>query len=151
MHLVETPLQRLEHSMHMPVAFLIIPIFALANAGIQINLDGIGDTLTHPVTLGVIIGLMLGKIIGIAGFCWLALKLGFGALPEGTSFKQIIGVSILGGIGFTMSIFIAELAFAGRPEQLLMAKMGILIASLLAGIIGYLWLRSVSQPKTQTV
>ena len=143
-HLVETPLQRLEHSMHMPVAFLIIPIFALANAGIPINLDGINETLSDPVTLGVIAGLMLGKILGIAGFSWLALRLGFGSLPAGTNFKQIVGVSILGGIGFTMSIFIAELAFKGYPEQLLMAKMGILIASLLAGIIGYLWLKAVS-------
>ena len=143
-HLVETPLQRLEHSMHMPVAFLIIPIFALANAGIPINLSGIGETMSHPITLGVIVGLMLGKIVGIAGFSWLALRMGFGSLPAGTNFKQIIGVGMLGGIGFTMSIFIAELAFKGFPEQLLMAKMGILIASLLAGVIGYFWLKAVS-------
>jgi NhaA family Na+:H+ antiporter len=149
-HLVETPLQRLEHSMHMPVAFVIIPIFALANAGIPIELQGFGDILAHPVTLGVIVGLMLGKIIGIAGFSWLALKIGLGSLPAGTNFQQIVGVGILGGIGFTMSIFIAELAFKAHPEQLLMAKTGILIASLLAGIIGYLWLKAVSAPSTQT-
>lgn len=146
-HLVETPLQRLEHSMHIPVAFLIIPIFALANAGIPINLDGFGSLLSHPVTLGVMVGLILGKVLGIAGFCWIALKLGFGSLPQGTTFSQIIGVGFLGGIGFTMSIFIAELAFIGQPEQLLMAKTGILVASLSAGIIGYLWLKKVSQPQ----
>jgi len=145
-HLVETPLQRLEHSMHMPVAFLIIPVFALANAGIPVDLAAIGATLAHPVTLGVIVGLMLGKIVGIAGFSWLALKSGFGNLPAGTHFKQIIGVGILGGVGFTMSIFIAELAFGRQAELLLMAKTGVLIASVLAGVGGFFWLRAVSKP-----
>jgi len=145
-HLVETPLQRLEHSMHVWVAFLIIPIFALANAGIPIDWSKIGESLTHSVTIGVIAGLLLGKIIGIAGFSWVAIKFGWGSLPAGTSFAQIVGVSILGGIGFTMSIFIAELAFAGQTEVLLLAKIGILFASILAGVIGYLWLLKVSKP-----
>jgi NhaA family Na+:H+ antiporter len=137
---VETPLQRLEHSMHMPVAFLVIPVFAFINAGIPIDFGTMGNTLAHPVTLGVILGLVLGKLIGIAGLCWVALKLGIGQLPAGTHFRHIVGVSLLGGIGFTMSIFIAELGFTDQPESLLMAKTGILIASLLAGISGYVWL-----------
>ncbi|MDH5379194.1 MAG: Na+/H+ antiporter NhaA [Gammaproteobacteria bacterium] len=143
-HLVETPLQRLEHSMHMPVAFIIIPIFALANAGIPIDFSKLGDTLTHPVALGVIVALILGKLIGIAGFSFLAIKLKIGSLPAGTNFKQIVGVALLGGIGFTMSIFIAELAFAGQAELLLMAKTGVLIASLISGLAGYFWLLRTS-------
>jgi len=144
-HLVETPLQRLEHSMHVWVAFLIIPIFALANAGIPLDFSKIGESLTHPVTLGVIVGLIFGKILGIAGFSWVAVKLGWASLPEGINFKQIIGVSMLGGIGFTMSIFIAELAFVGQAETLLMAKTGILFASVAAGVLGYLWLLKSGQ------
>jgi len=139
-HMVETPLQRLEHSMHVWVAFLIIPIFALANAGIPIEFTKLDESLTHPVALGVIVGLMFGKLVGIAGFSWVAIKFGFGQLPEGTNFNQIIGVAFLGGIGFTMSIFIAELAFVGQAENLLMAKTGILFASIASGVIGYLWL-----------
>jgi len=144
-HKVESPLQRLEHSMHIPVAFFVIPVFAFINAGIPIDFAGMGDTLTHPVTLGVIMGLVLGKFIGITGACWLTLKLGFGRLPADTSFSQIAGVSLLAGIGFTMSIFIAELGFTGQPENLLMAKTGILVASLIAGVGGYIWLLLVSK------
>jgi len=139
-HKVETPLQRLEHGLHMPVAFLVIPIFALINAGIPIDFAGLGETLTHPVTLGVGLGLVLGKFIGIAGACWLALRMGLGELPTGTRFNQIAGVALLAGIGFTMAIFIAELGFEGQPELLLMAKTGVLVASLLAGIVGFFWL-----------
>jgi NhaA family Na+:H+ antiporter len=145
-HMVETPLQRLEHSMHLPVAFIIIPIFALANAGIPIDFPNLGNTVTHPVTLGVMAALVLGKVLGIAGCYWIAIKAGIGSLPAGTTFSQIIGVGFLGGIGFTMSIFIAELGFAGNPEMLLMAKTGVLFASLCAGIIGYIWLLKVSKP-----
>lgn len=137
---VQTPLQRLDAIWHLPVAFLVIPIFALFNAGIPLELGQLGETLSHPVMLGVTFGLLFGKFIGITGACWIALKLGIGQLPSGTRFSQIAAVSVLGGIGFTMSIFISELAFAGNPENLLMAKTGVLAASLLAGIIGYLWL-----------
>jgi NhaA family Na+:H+ antiporter len=143
--LVETPLQRLEHSLHLPVAFLVIPVFAFFNAGIPLELDALAATFSHPVTMGVMLGLVLGKFIGIAGVSWLALKLGFGQLPAGTSMSQILGVALLGGIGFTMSIFIAELGFAGQPELLLMAKTGILAASLLAGVGGYVWLRMAAR------
>ncbi|MBF0250979.1 MAG: Na+/H+ antiporter NhaA [Alphaproteobacteria bacterium] len=138
-HSVESPLQRLEHSMHMPVAFIIIPLFALANAGIPLDLGALDRTLAHPVTLGVMAGLVGGKLAGIAGLTWLAVKLGLGKLPAGMTFRHLIGVGLVGGIGFTMSIFIAELGFAGSPEFLLMAKTGVLFASLIAGICGYLW------------
>ncbi|MDH5301412.1 MAG: Na+/H+ antiporter NhaA [Gammaproteobacteria bacterium] len=145
--LVTSPLQRMERSLHMPVAFLIIPIFALANAGIPISVDSMGEALTSPVSLGVMAGLVLGKLLGIAGATWLAIKLGIGVLPEGANFKHVIGVGLLGGVGFTMSIFIAELAFSNSPEHLLMAKTGILIGSIVAGVAGYLWLYKVGSPR----
>ncbi len=147
-HSVEAPLQRLEHIWHMPVAYLIIPVFALANAGIPLALDSLGDTFNHPVMLGVSLGLVLGKFIGITGASWLVLKLGVAELPKDTRFTQIAGVSLLAGIGFTMSIFVAQLGFAHNEELLLMAKTGILFASLLAGISGYIWLYLVSKPVT---
>jgi NhaA family Na+:H+ antiporter len=137
---VQTPLQRLEHGWHLPVAFLVIPVFALFNAGIPLHFGELGATLAHPVMLGVLLGLLLGKFIGISAACWLALRLGIGQLPSGTRFSQIAAVSVLGGIGFTMSIFIAELGFAQQPEFLLMAKTGVLLASLLAGLAGFIWL-----------
>ncbi len=137
---VETPLQRLEHAWHLPVAFLVIPIFALFNTGIPMEFGTLRETLSHPVTLGVGLGLIVGKFVGITGASWLALKLGVGQLPAGTRFSQIAGVSLLGGIGFTMAIFIAELGFAQQPDYLLMAKTGILTASLLAGLAGFVWL-----------
>jgi len=140
-HSVESPLQRLEHAMHMPVAFIIIPLFALANAGIPIDVSSLGQTLTHPVALGVMAGLILGKLIGVAGITWLAVKSGLGKLPEGMTGHHLIGVGFLAGIGFTMSIFIAELGFANNAEHLLMAKTGVLFASIIAGTCGYIWLR----------
>ncbi|NNJ91751.1 MAG: Na+/H+ antiporter NhaA [Gammaproteobacteria bacterium] len=139
-HSVESPLQRLEHNMHLPVAFIIIPLFALANAGIPIELSALPQTVSHPVALGVMFGLVVGKLLGIAGLTWLAIKLGLGKLPEGMNTKHLIGVGFIGGIGFTMSIFIAELGFAGQAENLLMAKTGVLFASLIAGMVGFLWL-----------
>lgn len=138
---VSTPLQRLEHAFHVPVALLVIPIFALANAGVVIEFDKLGELVGHPITLGVMLGLVIGKVVGIAGFSWFAIRLGLAVLPAGTSFRQLIGVGIIGGIGFTMSIFVTELAFAGMPEQLVMAKMGVLLASLVAGTTGYVWMR----------
>lgn len=139
-HQVEAPLQRLEHAWHMPVSYFVIPLFALFNAGIPLDPGDFSTTLLHPVTLGVSVGLVLGKVIGIAGSSWIALQLGIGRLPTDTRFNQIIGVALLGGIGFTMSIFVAELGFAGQPELLQMAKSGILLASVIAGVSGCLWL-----------
>ena len=143
----QTPLQRLEHSMHIPVAFGILPLFALANAGIPINFETLDLMLVQPVTLGVTAGLVLGKPLGIAGATWLALRQGWGTLPPGMTMAHVIGAGFLGGIGFTMSIFIAELGFKGQVDLLLMAKTGILFASLAAGIIGCLWLLIVPRNK----
>ena len=139
-YLAQAPAQVLEHTMHIPSSYVIIPIFALANAAIPIDWSAVGTTATNPVALGVVAGLVFGKLLGIAGFVWIAVKLGVSPLPKGLNFKHIIGVSLLGGIGFTMSIFIAELAFAHSAADLLMAKTGILAASLVAGVGGYLWL-----------
>lgn len=147
--LVDTPLQRLEHVYHLPVALLVIPIFALVNAGVPIAFDALGTALSHPVAMGVMIGLVLGKFIGIAGGCWLALRFNIGQLPEHTEFRHIIGASLLAGIGFTMSLFIAELAFAGHPEEILAAKLGILAASFMAGVLGYAWLLLTTRAKHQ--
>ncbi len=143
---VGVPLKRLERVWHSPVAYLIIPIFALANAGIPLQFGSVMETLAHPVMLGVSVGLILGKFIGIAGISWVVLKLGIAELPKDTRFTQIAGVSLLAGIGFTMSIFVAQLGFANNAELLLMAKTGVLGASLLAGIAGYIWLYLVSKP-----
>lgn len=138
---VSTPLQRLEHAFQIPVALLVIPIFALANAGVMIDFAEFGELVAHPVTLGVMLGLVFGKVVGIAGFAWLAVRVGLADLPSGTHFRHLVGVGLIGGIGFTMSIFITELAFAGMPEQLTMAKTGVLLASLVAGTAGYAWMR----------
>ncbi len=134
---VQTPLQRLESIWHLPVAFLVIPVFALFNAGIPLDLSTLKETFVHPVTLGAMFGLVFGKFIGIAGASWIALRLGVGQLPTGTRFSQVAAVSVLGGIGFTMSIFIAELAFKDHADYLLMAKTGVFAGSLLAGVIGF--------------
>ncbi|MBA1443771.1 MAG: Na+/H+ antiporter NhaA [Chromatiales bacterium] len=138
--LVQAPAQILERQMHLPSAYLVIPIFSLANAGIPIDWSSFGSIVTHPVSVGIAAGLVLGKLIGIAGFSWVAVRLGWTSLPHGLNFKHIIGVALMGGIGFTMSIFIAELGFAHHAEDLLMAKTGILFASALAGVSGFLWL-----------
>lgn len=139
-HMVEAPLQRLEHIWHAPVAFLIIPIFALANAGIPISIGSLGETVSHPIVLGVSAGLIFGKLIGISLASYIVIKLGIAQLPRDTQFIQIIGVSLLAGIGFTMSIFVAQLAFSDQAELLLMAKTGILGASFIAGVSGFLLL-----------
>jgi NhaA family Na+:H+ antiporter len=139
-NLVQAPAQILENKLHLSTSYLVIPIFALANAGVPIDFANIGDVLTHPVAMGIGLGLVFGKLIGIAGFTWVAVKLGVSELPKGLNMTHIIGVSFMGGIGFTMSIFIAELGFVNYPKELLMAKTGILFASLTAGIIGFTWL-----------
>ena len=140
-HLVQAPAQRAEHSLHLPVAYLVIPIFALANAGIPIDFAAIGQYLAHPVSLGVVAGLLVGKPAGIVGFTWLTLKLKWAELPADITMQQVFGVGLLGGIGFTMSIFIADLGFVDHPEDLLMAKTGILLASAVAGLTGFFWLK----------
>lgn len=144
-HRIQAPLNRLEHSLHLPVALLIIPLFALANAGIALNFSEMDSLLLQPVTLGVMFGLIMGKVIGIAGVSWIAIKLGLAKLPNGATMSQLFGVSFLGGIGFTMSIFIADLAWEPEDALLLGAKTGILIASLVAGLFGFIWLRYIAK------
>jgi NhaA family Na+:H+ antiporter len=142
---VSTPAARLEHDLHLPVALIIIPLFALANAGISIDFGSNSQTLLQPVSLGIIFGLIFGKVLGIFGVSWLAIKLKIAKLPQNSSMNQIFGVAFLGGIGFTMSIFVADLAFLGNPELIFQAKVGILAASLFAGFVGYFWLKMASK------
>jgi Na+:H+ antiporter, NhaA family len=142
---VETPAARLEHNLHLPVALIIIPIFALANAGIKIDFSSIGTTIIEPVSLGIILGLIFGKVIGIFGVSYVAVKLKIAQLPKDSSMSQVFGVAFLGGIGFTMSIFVADLAFINNPELIFQAKIGILCASLFSALFGYLWLRTISK------
>ncbi len=141
---VGTPAARLEHGLHLPVSLIVIPLFALANAGISIDFSSISQSIMQPISLGIILGLVAGKVLGIAGVSWLAIKLGIASLPQNTTMNQIFGVSFLGGIGFTMSIFVADLAFAGNNELIFQAKIGILAASLSAGILGFIWLRYIA-------
>ena len=145
---VGTPAARLEHSLHLPVALIIIPLFALANAGIAIEFSSIGSTILEPVSIGIIAGLIFGKVIGIFGLSWLAIKLNIAQLPKDSTMSQIFGVSFLGGIGFTMSIFVADLAFINSPELILQAKVGILCASLFAGLFGFFWLKYIAKKTT---
>lgn len=139
-HMIETPLQRLEHSLHIPVAYLIIALFALANAGVPIDIDRIPVLVSESITLGIMAGLVLGKLVGITGATLFAAKLGLAELPEGAKLGHIIGVGFLGGSGFTMSIFIAELGFEDQEEALILAKTGVLFSSVIAGVIGMAWL-----------
>lgn len=136
-----TPLRRWEHALDRPVSLLVMPVFALTNAGITVSRETLESVWHHPLTLGVIFGLVIGKGLGIPLFAWLSVRLKLGRLPESVSLNHIIGVGLLGGMGFTMSIFIARLGFAGMPDAMLAAQAGILAASLVAGCAGYLWLR----------
>ena len=137
-----SPSHRLEHALHKPVAFLILPIFALANTGIVITPDW-AQSLGSANSLGIMGGLVLGKPVGIVAFSLLAVLVGVCKLPEDLTWPQIIGAGMLGGIGFTMSIFITNLAFTGQAGFINASKLSILMASLVAGICGYVWLMLV--------
>jgi Na+:H+ antiporter, NhaA family len=135
---VQSPQQHLEHTLSPWVTFMVLPIFAFSNMGIDFsNLQW--EAAFSPVTIGIIFGLVPGKLIGIIMFSFLAVRFGIGRLPTGVSWRQLIGVSWLGGIGFTMSLFISNLAFAD-PANLEEAKIGILAASIISGAIGLIWL-----------
>ncbi|HYN89161.1 MAG TPA: Na+/H+ antiporter NhaA [Ardenticatenaceae bacterium] len=137
---VQAPLQKLEHALHVPVNFAIIPIFALANAGVPLSLEGVsGDS--SSVVLGIVLGLVLGKPLGILTASWLVTRLTPTTLPDGVSWSQMVGAGFLAGIGFTMSLFIASLGFGEGSPLLDTAKIAILIASLLAGCTGFVLLR----------
>ncbi|CAI8042161.1 Na(+)/H(+) antiporter NhaA [Geodia barretti] len=136
---VESPLQRLEHVLHPWVAFAIMPVFALSNAGVSLG-EGAAGALASPVTVGIIVGLVIGKPIGIILFAWIAVKTGIASLPRDISWVQIAGAALLGGVGFTMAIFVTGLAFTDEA-LVLQSKLAILIASLAAGALGYLLIR----------
>jgi NhaA family Na+:H+ antiporter len=143
---VEPPLQELEHALHPWVVFAIMPLFALANAGVLLGED-FTSTLLNPVSVGIVAGLLLGKQVGITLFAWLAVKGGMSEMPQGVTWLHIYGASWLAGIGFTMSLFISDLAFA-EGSLLDVAKLGILAASLIAGIAGWSIIRLTNAPNT---
>lgn len=146
-HGAHAPLRHLEHSLHPWVAFLVLPAFGFANAGV--SLAGVDlQSLMAPVTLGIAAGLFVGKQIGVFGFSWVAVKAGAGSLPSGTTWPQLYGAALLTGIGFTMSLFIGSLAFedagviiAGERAALEQVRLGVIAGSLLSGLAGYLVLR----------
>lgn len=138
-----TPLQKLEHALHPITAYFILPVFALANAGVRIE-GNIFDLLLNPIALGIIAGLVLGKVIGITLLSKLMVVLKLAVLPEGVTWRQIIGAGLMAGIGFTMSIFIADLAFDDE-EMIQVAKIGIFTASLISAISGLLLLGTGSK------
>lgn len=140
-----SPSHRLEHFLHKPVAFLILPIFALANTGILVGANWLQD-LSSTNSVGIITGLVAGKTLGVVLFCLAAVGIGICRLPADLRWPHVIGAGMLGGIGFTMSIFITNLAFTGNAEIVNASKMAILIASLSAGAIGYTWLRLAGKP-----
>lgn len=142
----ESPSHRLEHLLHKPVAFVILPIFALANTGIVIGADW-AQNLASANSSGIIGGLVLGKPLGITLLSFIAVALGICRLPLDLNWKHIFGAGLLGGIGFTMSIFITNLAFIGNTDAINSSKMAILLASLTAGTIGFLWLKLLGKPE----
>lgn len=152
---LDSPSYRLEHFLHKPVAFLILPVFALANTGIVIGGDWVND-LTSSNSLGIILGLVTGKPFGITLLAFIAVALGICRLPLDLNWKHVFGAGMLGGIGFTMSIFITNLAFVGGEPAYISStvnasKMAILLASLTAGTAGFIWLKLLGQPNVGDV
>ncbi len=140
------PLETLEARLKKPVNFMIMPIFALFNAGVPISTALAGGV--NQITTGVFFGLLLGKPIGITLFSWLSVRLGLAQLPRGATWSMMFGIGILGGIGFTMALFIANLAFKNNPALLETAKLGVLSASFCTAILGLLWLSAATKPKS---
>jgi len=140
----------LEHGLHPWSSYVIIPLFALANAGVPISADSVGDALRSPIAHGVMFGLVVGKLAGITSFTWLAVRLRLGTLPTEATWRGLVGVAALGGVGFTVSIFVSQLAFGadGRDTS---AKLGILTASLTAAVLGVLILRRGGRPTPTSV
>jgi NhaA family Na+:H+ antiporter len=127
-------LEQVERRLHVWTSFLVVPVFALANAGVNVGVDALRDAASSRITWGVVSGLVVGKIVGITAATGIGLRLGLGRLPEGVTLRQVVGVAAVAGIGFTVSLFVAELSFGGR--SLSEAKLGILGASLIAGVLG---------------
>ena len=140
----ESPSHKLEHFLHKPVAYLILPIFALANTGIVFD-PSWSDNLSTANSLGILAGLVIGKPLGIALVTFIVVMLGLCQLPQDMNWKHVLGAGLLAGIGFTMSIFITNLAYVGNSEMITASKIAILFASLTAGTLGFLWLRFFSK------
>lgn len=147
---VASPSHRLEHFLHRPVAFVILPIFALANTGIVIGGDW-AQELASSNSLGILAGLMVGKPLGITILSFVAVAVGICKLPLDLRWRHVFGAGLLGGIGFTMSIFITNLAFTGEPGVINASKMAILLASLSAGVLGFVWLKLFGKPVASDV
>ncbi|KAA0179398.1 Na+/H+ antiporter NhaA [Cupriavidus gilardii] len=145
-----SPSHRLEHVLHRPVAFVILPIFALANTGIVIGSDW-AQELASSNSLGILAGLVVGKPLGITIVSFLAVAIGICKLPLDLRWRHVFGAGLLGGIGFTMSIFITNLAFTGEPGVINASKMAILLASLSAGVLGFVWLKLFGKPVASDV
>ena len=142
-----SPLQHLEHKLHSMTAYFILPVFAFANAGVVISTSYDYD---FALMRNIAISLFVGKIVGVTLFSYIGIKLKLAELPIGVRFKQIIGVAAIAGVGFTMSIFIDHLAFAGSDRSIVSAKIGIIVGSLISGIVGYIILRFFSKSKSST-
>src|SRR5918993_1036324 len=142
---LEPPLHELEHALNPWVVFAIMPLFALANAGVPLG-GGVVEALTSPVALGIVAGVLVGKQLGITLFAWLAVRSGISELPGGVNWRHVYGVGWLAGIGFTMSLFITDLAFS-EGSLVDAAKLGILVASVIAGVVGWTILRGASSPR----
>jgi NhaA family Na+:H+ antiporter len=147
---VQTPLSRFETNLHTSVAFLIMPLFALANAGVHLEGGALGDAFFSSASLGIVLGLLVGKPVGIVAFTWLSCRLNLAALPEGVSWREVWAIACLGGIGFTMSLFVESLAFATIPDLETSAKVGIFCGSIFSGILGYLLFRFGSRSSVST-
>ena len=137
----QSPLQRIEHRLAPWVSFLVVPVFAVANAGVSLSGDALSGALGNRIVLGVALGLVVGKTVGVFGATWLAVRLGIGRLPVGTGWRHVLGLAVCAGIGFTVALFVASLSFTD-PATTDAAKIGILGGSLVAGVAGYLFLRA---------
>jgi NhaA family Na+:H+ antiporter len=140
-----SPLERLERGLSPWVAYVIVPVFALANAGVALSGDALGGIVTEPVTLGVLLGLVVGKTVGVFGASAIAIRLGIGRLPSGTTWRHLLGLAMVAGVGFTVALFVTSISFddVALADS---AKVGILAGSTLAGLLGYGVLRSIRPP-----
>jgi NhaA family Na+:H+ antiporter len=139
-HETDPPLERMEHLLTPWVSLLVIPLFALANSGLTVSADAFTNLAQDDVALGVVLGLVVGKTVGVFGATWLATRMGIAPLPKGTTWQHLLGIAVTAGVGFTVALFVSDLAFT-EPELGNSAKLGILIGSALAGVLGFLILR----------
>ena len=140
----ESAAERLERELHPLVSYFVLPLFAFANAGVSLVGAPMGTVFTDRVAMGVALGLLLGKVLGIVGFSWAAVRLRLASLPDRINLSLLTGMGLVAGVGFTVSLFITNLAFEDG-SLLISAKLGILRGSLLAGLLGYVWLRLVTR------